>query len=121
MNALLEQRVERTEPVVQFLERAVTLLPALIEQLESGRAPETDVQPWIVQASAFAESRPNAAETFAALLEGRPVEPEPAVEPEPEPEPELTAAPEAAAETEAAPEPEAEFASRRRSRSRSRS
>jgi chemosensory pili system protein ChpA (sensor histidine kinase/response regulator) len=106
MNALLEQRVERTEPVVQFLERAVTLLPALIEQLESGRAPETDVQPWIVQASAFAESRPNAAETFAALLEGRPVEPEPAVEPEPE----LTAAPEAAAETEAAPEPEAEFA-----------
>jgi chemosensory pili system protein ChpA (sensor histidine kinase/response regulator) len=110
MNALLEQRVERTEPVVQFLERAVTLLPALIEQLESGRAPEADVQSWIVQASAFAESRPNAAETFAALLDGRPVEATPAVEPELAAEPEAEIGMEAAPEPEPEPEPETESA-----------
>jgi len=114
MNALLEQRVERTEPVVQFLERVVGLLPGLIEQLESGRAPVADLQSWIVQANAFAESRPNAAETFAALLDGRPLERAPAAEfePEPEAEPELTAAPEPEAELEPeapmAPEPEPE-------------
>jgi chemosensory pili system protein ChpA (sensor histidine kinase/response regulator) len=112
MNALLEQRVERTDPVVQFLERAVGILPELIEQLESGRAPLADVQSWIVQANAFAESRDDAAETFAALLEGRPVEPAPVAEFEPEraPEPERETAQldEVEPEAEAEPEPEAE-------------
>jgi chemosensory pili system protein ChpA (sensor histidine kinase/response regulator) len=99
MNALLEQRVERTAPLVRFLEGAARHVPALIEQLETGRPPDFDVQGWIVQANAFADNQPDAAAAFTALLERiaaaeaaaaaepvpeAPPEPEPAPEPEPE-------------------------------------
>jgi len=104
MNALLEHRVERTAPLVKFLARAAEYVPSLIEQLETGRPPDFDVQGWIVQANTFADNRPDAAAAFTALLEriaaaeaaaaAEPApaaqpEPEPAPEPEPEPEPEI--------------------------------
>jgi chemosensory pili system protein ChpA (sensor histidine kinase/response regulator) len=87
MNTLLEQRIERSPPLVQFLGQAVVLLPALIEQLETGRVPQADVPAWIEQASAFADGRPDAVETSAALLAGSQVagETEPASAPLPEP------------------------------------
>ncbi len=104
MNAMLEKRVERTEPLVQFLERAVGIVPMLIEQLETGRAPEADVQAWIVQGNAFADNRFDAADTLDALLEGRAAAPEPPAEvaaPTPPAAPELPPAP----PPEPAPEP----------------
>jgi chemosensory pili system protein ChpA (sensor histidine kinase/response regulator) len=68
MNAMLEQRVARTDALVRFLEHAVGFVPQLIEQLETGRAPAFDVHAWILQANAFADDRLDAAETFEALL-----------------------------------------------------
>jgi chemosensory pili system protein ChpA (sensor histidine kinase/response regulator) len=81
MNALLEQRVERTEAVVQFLEGAVEVVAELIEQLETGRAPRADVEAWIVQANAFADGE-------TGFVPGPLAAPGPAPEPAPEPEPE---------------------------------
>src|SRR5690606_33361153 len=67
---------------------AIGLVPGLIEQLETGRAPAAAVQAWIAQANAFADNQPGAADTPAALLAARPAVPEPEPEPAPEPQPE---------------------------------
>ena len=64
LNRLVTGTVERIEEIVLFLEKAIDLVPRLVEQLESGRSPQADVQAYISQAQAFAESRPDAAETF---------------------------------------------------------
>jgi chemosensory pili system protein ChpA (sensor histidine kinase/response regulator) len=87
MNAMLEERVERTGPLVRFLEGAIGLLAALIEQLESGRAPTVNVQDWIVQANAFADGQPDAVEQLDALFAAQAVEPEAVPEAEPAPPP----------------------------------
>jgi chemosensory pili system protein ChpA (sensor histidine kinase/response regulator) len=119
MNALLEQRVERSEQVVQLLERAVAAVPELIEQLETGRAPAANVEAMIVEATALADTTPPVA-TVAAVAEAEvsaPVageaesgfEPDRAASAEPPPELEGAAAetpPEAESTTE--PEPAAE-------------
>jgi chemosensory pili system protein ChpA (sensor histidine kinase/response regulator) len=68
MNGLLERRIEPSEPIVRFLARAATHVAPLIEQLESGRSPAVDIDAWIVQANAFADSRPDAADTLKVLL-----------------------------------------------------
>lgn len=70
MNGLLDGRVVRRDSVVRFLDRAVQLMPALIEQLETGRQPETDIEAYIAQAHAFAEGRPEAEATLDATLAG---------------------------------------------------
>ena len=81
MNGLLDGRVVRRDTVVRFLDRAVHLMPALIEQLETGRPPAPDIDAYIAQAHAFAEGRPEAEETLEATLTG--IVPSPEEEPEP--------------------------------------
>ncbi|MEJ2521950.1 MAG: Hpt domain-containing protein, partial [Gammaproteobacteria bacterium] len=65
MNALLEGRIQRTDGLVRFLDRATGAVDSLIEQLETGRQPDIDPVAFIAQANAFAEGRPDA----EALLE----------------------------------------------------
>jgi chemosensory pili system protein ChpA (sensor histidine kinase/response regulator) len=130
MNALLEQRVERSEPIMRFLERAVAVVPQLIEQLETGRAPGLNVEEMIAEATAFAETTPPRAAASAGFDASAPVtadpeeppaepvfEPRSTFEPEPPPEPgaeETVPGPwvppaaepgDAASEPEAGPEP----------------
>jgi chemosensory pili system protein ChpA (sensor histidine kinase/response regulator) len=68
LNRLVTGTVERIESIVLFLQKAIELVPRLVEQLESGRSPQADVQAYISQAQAFAESRPDAAEKFDRLF-----------------------------------------------------
>jgi chemosensory pili system protein ChpA (sensor histidine kinase/response regulator) len=58
MNALLEQRVPRSDALVEFLQGAIGVVPQLIEQLETGRAPDDDIEDWILRANACAETTP---------------------------------------------------------------
>jgi chemosensory pili system protein ChpA (sensor histidine kinase/response regulator) len=79
MNNLLEGRVERSDALVRFLDRAVAEVGGLIEQLESGRRAKIDPGAFMEQARAFAEGRPGAAEQLEATLAAQPAEPEEAV------------------------------------------
>jgi chemosensory pili system protein ChpA (sensor histidine kinase/response regulator) len=68
LNRLVAGTVDRIEPIVLFLEQAIDLVPRLVEQLESGRPPQADVQAFIIQAQAFSEARPDAADNFERLF-----------------------------------------------------
>jgi len=77
LNRVLAGTVALSESMVSFAGKAVAVVPSLVEQLESGRTPDVDVQAFIEQANAFAESRPDAEEMLARTLAGEaPEEPE---------------------------------------------
>jgi chemosensory pili system protein ChpA (sensor histidine kinase/response regulator) len=88
LNRLINQTIEPTAPMVAFIEAAAKALPELVEQLEIGVAPKTDVHLLMKQAEAFAEGDAEAVET----LTGRSLR-SPAVAPpsEPGPKPETVA------------------------------
>jgi chemosensory pili system protein ChpA (sensor histidine kinase/response regulator) len=82
LNRLVTGTVERIDEIVVFLGKAIDLVPRLVEQLESGRSPQADVQAYISQAQAFAESRPDAADAFERVFaEAAEGDQEPAGEP----------------------------------------
>ena len=70
LNRILSGTLERTESIASFLARAIEAVPSLVEQLESGRAPEIDVAAYVEQANAFAEARPEAEEMLGKTLAG---------------------------------------------------
>ncbi len=61
LNKLINQTLARTPPMVEFIMEAAEALPELVEQLEVGTDPKTNVSLLLARASAFAEGDPNAA------------------------------------------------------------
>ncbi|MEX2494838.1 MAG: Hpt domain-containing protein [Woeseia sp.] len=70
LNRLINRTLARTPPMVKFILEAASVVPELVEQLESSREPQSDVSLIIAKAGAFAEGDPNAAVlTMAASAE----------------------------------------------------
>jgi chemosensory pili system protein ChpA (sensor histidine kinase/response regulator) len=65
LNRLINGTLTRTPPMVDFVLQAAAAVPQLIEQLEVGAEPEADIDRLIVQANAFADGDPNAAQMAA--------------------------------------------------------
>jgi len=61
LNKLINRTLTCTPPMVEFIMEAAEALPELVEQLEVGTDPKTDVGLLMARASAFAEGDPNAA------------------------------------------------------------
>ena len=84
LNKLINRTLARTPPMVDFIVEAVAAVPELVEQLEVGTEPTSDINLLIARANAFAEGDPNAAvltiatserEEKAAELEGLEMDP----------------------------------------------
>ncbi len=84
LNRLINQTLEPTPPMLQFIGTAAEALPQLIEQLELGLNPRVDVHLLMKQAEAFAEGDP-AAESLTGQSLRAPAIDEGAVEQEPAP------------------------------------
>jgi chemosensory pili system protein ChpA (sensor histidine kinase/response regulator) len=57
LNRLISKTLERTPQIVSVLKEAVDVLPELVEQLESGRSPQTNVATLVARAHALADVR----------------------------------------------------------------
>jgi len=79
LNRLINQTIEPTPAMVEFVAAAANALPELIEQLEVGLAPKTDVHLLMKQAEAFAEGDASAG-TLTSQSLGVAAAPEPAAE-----------------------------------------
>lgn len=76
LNRLINRTLTRTPPMVQFILQAAAVVPELVEELESGTAPKSDVSLLVARANAFAEGDPDAAVlTIAAQEIGEKSEP----------------------------------------------
>lgn len=72
LNRLINGTLVRTPPMIDFIIEAAAAVPDLIEQLEVGTEPKSDIALLMARANAFAEGDPNA----AVLTISRPEEPE---------------------------------------------
>lgn len=61
LNRLINKTLVRTPPMVDFILAAAKALPELVEQLEVGTEPKTDISLIMARANAFGEGDPNAA------------------------------------------------------------
>lgn len=61
LNRLINRTLVRTPPMVDFVMTAAAAVPELVEQLEVGSEPKSDITLLIARANAFAEGDPNAA------------------------------------------------------------
>jgi len=61
LNRLINRTLVRTPPMVDFIIEAAAAVPELIEQLEVGTEPSSDLSLLMARATAFAEGDPNAA------------------------------------------------------------
>ena len=61
LNQLINRTLVRTPPMVDFITTAAAAVPELIEQLEVGTDPASDISLLMARANAFAEGDPNAA------------------------------------------------------------
>jgi chemosensory pili system protein ChpA (sensor histidine kinase/response regulator) len=61
LNRLINLTLVRTPPMVDFIVEASAAVPELIEQLEIGTEPNTDISLLIARANAFTDGDPNAA------------------------------------------------------------
>ena len=80
LNRLINQTIEPTPPMVTLIAAAAKALPELIEQLEIGLAPKTDIHLLMKQAEAFADGDAETAETLTGTLRApalAPAAPEP--------------------------------------------
>jgi chemosensory pili system protein ChpA (sensor histidine kinase/response regulator) len=68
LNKLINQTLELTPSMMQFVMEASAALPQLLEQLEIGLPPKLDVQLLMKQAEAFAEGDPDAANITGSSL-----------------------------------------------------
>ena len=84
LNRLINRTLVRTPPMVDFIIEAAGAVPELIEQLEVGTEPNSDIALLMARASAFAEGDPNAAVlTISRPAEAEKQAPEPALEMDP--------------------------------------
>ncbi len=61
LNKLINRTLARTPPMLDFIAEAAAAVPELVEQLEVGTEPTSDINLLIARANAFAEGDPNAA------------------------------------------------------------
>ena len=61
LNKLINRTLVRTPPMIKFVLQAAEAIPELVEQLEIGTEPATDINLLIARAVAFAEGDPSAA------------------------------------------------------------
>ena len=61
LNRLINRTLVRTPPMVKFILTAADAVPELVEQLEVGTEPGTDINLLIARANAFGDGDPNAA------------------------------------------------------------
>lgn len=61
LNRLINRTLTRTPPMVEFVIQAAAAVPELVEQLEVGTEPQSDIALLIARANAFADGDPNAA------------------------------------------------------------
>ena len=61
LNRLINKTLVRTPPMVEFILTASGALPELVEQLEVGTEPQSDISLLMARANAFVEGDPNAA------------------------------------------------------------
>ena len=84
LNRLINRTMVRTPPMVDFIVAACAAVPQLIEQLEVGTTPATDISLLIARANAFTEGDPNAAVlTVVSPILERPLPVAPALEMDP--------------------------------------
>ena len=84
LNRLINHTLQRTPPMVDFIVTAAEAVPELVEQLEVGSEPKSDINLLIARANAFVEGNPNAAVLTIERTEATPVEAEqPALEMDP--------------------------------------
>ena len=84
LNRLINRTLTRTPPMVDFIQLAAAAVPELVEQLEIGTSPTSDISLYIARSNAFADGDPNAAVlTIAMPPSAEPVEEEPALEMDP--------------------------------------
>ncbi|MEX0975901.1 MAG: Hpt domain-containing protein [Woeseia sp.] len=70
LNRLINRTLSRTPPMVKFILDAAQVVPELVEQLEFGTEPASDVNLLMARANAFAEGDPNAAVLILATPMG---------------------------------------------------
>ncbi|MGH8194010.1 MAG: Hpt domain-containing protein [Woeseiaceae bacterium] len=61
LNRLINRTLSRTPPMVSFILAAAAVVPELVEQLEVGTEPGSDINLLMARANAFADGDPNAA------------------------------------------------------------
>jgi chemosensory pili system protein ChpA (sensor histidine kinase/response regulator) len=83
LNRLINRTLVRTPPMVDFIIAAAAAVPELIEQLEVGTEPSTDISLLMARASAFAEGDPNAAVLTIPKAAAETEDAEPALEMDP--------------------------------------
>ena len=84
LNRLINRTLKRTPPMVEFITEAAGVVPELVEQLEVGTEPRSDISLLIVRATAFADGDPNAAVLqINKTAREVPVEDKPALEMDP--------------------------------------
>jgi len=84
LNRLINRTLVRTPPMVDFIIEAAAVVPELVEQLEVGTEPSSDLRLLMARATAFAEGDPNAAVlTISRPHEEATEEEEPALEMDP--------------------------------------
>jgi len=83
LNRLINRTLVRTPPMVDFIIEAAAAVPELVEQLEVGTAPSSDLSLLMARASAFAEGDPNAAVLTISRPEQEAIEEEPGLEMDP--------------------------------------
>ena len=84
LNRLINRTLPRTPPMIDFIQVAAAAIPELVEQLEVGTEPTSNISLYIARANAFADGDPNAAVlTIAMPQSAEPVEEEPALEMDP--------------------------------------
>ena len=82
-NRVINKTLERTPDMMSLLRQAVETVPELVEQLETGRAPHTDVAKLIHDAQEISGVRPNVATAAAPTPRAAPPAAAPAVRPAP--------------------------------------
>jgi chemosensory pili system protein ChpA (sensor histidine kinase/response regulator) len=109
LNRLLDNTVTRSPQILTVLREAVTVLPQLIDQLETGRAPQADVAGIVARAHGLAsskppqEAKPASAPAQAVTAEKKTVAAPPQSDPAPQPSPSPASSAPAATAAAAAP------------------
>ena len=78
LNRIINQTLESTEAMRDFVAQAAAALPELVEQLEIGTQPGTDIRLLMQQAEAFAEGDPEAGSLTSGSLRAPALEESPA-------------------------------------------
>ena len=76
LNRIIDQTIEPTDDMFSLLERGISALPELVEQLEVGTAPHSDIPPLMDAAVAFSRGEQPPLPPITAAIEDYAAEPE---------------------------------------------